>query len=781
MKKNKFLLLLSLCTVFTAWNNIAASVIKHIDWPRYMSQFDMKWERLPMQWSEGAFVGNGQLGIMFYVDSVENRLVLQLGRQDVTDHRKAPDQKTSMGTKDANVMLDYPRLDVGRMFLYPTGKIESGTVNLSLWNGEITVAVKTSAGMMDLKIYTLYDHNVQIVEASSTEKAKQGTKPYRWKFQPGYPQSARTVYYPKYLQGYELNPKPVVRIGADRGESVQALLAGGDYATAWKEIPQRSNGSVLLISIANEVPQSGASVKVACQAVDEVIAAGYGKCREQMERHWHEYFKKSFISIPDKQLEAFYWAQIYKLGTCVRPDGPVLDLMGPFYRTTSWPGIWWNLNVQLTYWPVYPSNHLELGTGYIHTLSDCLPKFLDNMLDKNAQDNETNRKRSANIGDYGWALHNLYLQLSYAADSQGLKKIWLPLAKQVYGIYKYHFDDVNGVINLRETFSPEYNAGGVDRFDNTNYNLAILHWLLNSMTKVEPQSPDVEEWKDVTARLYQYPTDENGLMIAENVGVNLSHRHFSHLLGIYPMNQLDPDDPQVKDLLTRSINHWHTVGNGNGMAGFSITGAASLFASIGDGDQAYEQLHHFLTVNAPISRFLANTFYVEGGGPCIEAPLCAASATLELMLQSRNGKIRIFPAVPKGWKDAEFADLRAEGAFLVSAQRQAGRTLWVEVTSIAGGDCVVQVKDWNNVHVVADNAQLQVNSAGNGEFRLSLAPGQKVMLSPNVPIHKAVIKGYYEKDTSKLNAFGLKTGKDVPTIKEPLTPHYDWVEEKLND
>jgi hypothetical protein len=100
---------------------------------------------------------------------------------------------------------------------------------------------------------------------------------------------------------------------------------------------------------------------------------------------------------------------------------------------------------------------------------------------------------------------------------------------------------------------------------------------------------------------------------------------------------------------------------------------------------------------------------------------------------------------------------------------------------MAGGDCVVQVKDWNNVHVVADNAQLQVNSAGNGEFRLSLAPGQKVMLSPNVPIHKAVIKGYYEKDTSKLNAFGLKTGKDVPTIKEPLTPHYDWVEEKLND
>ncbi|MBC8039633.1 MAG: hypothetical protein H7Y06_03755, partial [Opitutaceae bacterium] len=92
-----------------------ALVRDEIDWPAFLSRHDPVWEQLPRQWNEGAFVGNGQLGVMLYATLADNRLDFHLGRADVTDHRKAPDRQTSMGVPGAGVFFDFPRLDVGRM------------------------------------------------------------------------------------------------------------------------------------------------------------------------------------------------------------------------------------------------------------------------------------------------------------------------------------------------------------------------------------------------------------------------------------------------------------------------------------------------------------------------------------------------------------------------------------------------------------------------------------------------------------------------------------------
>ena len=40
--------------------------------------------------------------MMVYADSTLNALVFHLGRPDVTDHRKAPYRKTSIGTEEAD-------------------------------------------------------------------------------------------------------------------------------------------------------------------------------------------------------------------------------------------------------------------------------------------------------------------------------------------------------------------------------------------------------------------------------------------------------------------------------------------------------------------------------------------------------------------------------------------------------------------------------------------------------------------------------------------------------
>jgi alpha-L-fucosidase 2 len=41
--------------------------------------------------------------------------------------------------------------------------------------------------------------------------------------------------------------------------------------------------------------------------------------------------------------------------------------------------------------------------------------------------------------------------------------------------------------------------------------------------------------------------------------------------------------------------------------------------------------------------------------------------------------------VPDKWADVAYRDLRAEGAFAVSARREGGKTAWVKVRSERGG------------------------------------------------------------------------------------------------
>jgi len=78
------------------------------------------------------------------------------------------------------------------------------------------------------------------------------------------------------------------------------------------------------------------------------------------------------------------------------------------------------------------------------------------------------------------------------------------------------------------------------------------------------------------------------------------------------------------------------------------------------------------------SKFTYRPFTLEGNFAC-------AQGIQEMLLQSQNGTIRVFPAIPESWKDASFSNFRAEGALLVTASRKEGRTNRVNVVAEKGG------------------------------------------------------------------------------------------------
>ncbi|HEX6739221.1 MAG TPA: Tat pathway signal sequence domain protein, partial [Vicinamibacteria bacterium] len=188
--------------------------------------------------------------------------------------------------------------------------------------------------------------------------------------------------------------------------------------------------------------------------------------------------------------------------------------------------------------------------------------------------------------------------------------------------------------------------------------------------------------------------------------------------------------------------HW--IGFEGALQGYSFVGASAISSLLGKGDDAARYLDEL------IGRFvLPNTMYREAG-PVIETPLSAAQAVHEMLLQSEGGALRVFPALPASWREVAFADLRAQGAFLVSAVRREGRTACVRLTSLAGEPATLQVSD----PAVELEAPGQPRLARN-TWRLKLAKGQSLLVAPRRARLRECAPAPVAAQADRVNAFGL--------------------------
>jgi len=82
----------------------------------------------------------------------------------------------------------------------------------------------------------------------------------------------------------------------------------------------------------------------------------------------------------------------------------------------------------------------------------------------------------------------------------------------------------------------------------------------------------------------------------------------------------------------------------------------------------------------------------------------------ELLMQSHNGVLRLFPAAPKRW-DADFRNFRAQGAFLVSSSMRKGAVEYVTIKGLAGGAIKV-LNPWNGRKVFVEGRRRRAETFG---------------------------------------------------------------------
>lgn len=429
---------------------------------------------------------------------------------------------------------------------------------------------------------------------------------------------------------------------------------------------------------------------------------------------WRRFWSRSSLHLPDSVLERQWYREMYKFGAAARPGAPPVSLQAVWTadngRIPPWKGDYHHdLNTQLSYWPAYRGNQPELAAGFTDWLWRCRPAFRRYTRRYFGTGGLNVPGVSTLAGEpmggwiqysFGptvsaWLGQHFYLQWRYSGDREFLRRRAYPWVRDTARfLQELSVRSPGGLRRLPLSSSPEIhdNSAGAWFAQTTNFDLALIRFTLAAAAEMARELGKNGEARDWQRLLAEWPelasAPGTGLLVAPGVPLPGSHRHFSHLMAIHPLGLLDVNrTPAERTLVMDSLENLEKLGPAQ-WCGYSWSWLGNLWARAGQGERAADALRIFATCFC-----LPNSFHANGDQSgtgkssytyrpfTLEGNFACAAGILEMLLQSQGGELRLFPAIPADWQDVSFAQLRAEGAVLVSATRQAGRV--VEVTLVA--------------------------------------------------------------------------------------------------
>lgn len=517
-------------------------------------------------------------------------------------------------------------------------------------------------------------------------------------------------------QGNSVEGQGLERLGYAKGSVINGKRALQYYQPCYGNMAYVV--SVNVEYIGNEIRGNWMIIKLDTKNLANNKSESFDTTKSSHIEWWNNYWSRSSVSLPDKQLERQYYLEMYKFACVARSNTPPISLQAIWTADNGnlppWKGDFHHdLNTQLSYWPGYAGNHLDLTASYTNWLwkvkeeNKRWTQHYFELPGLNVPGVTTiSGKPMGGWIQYSmsptisaWVAQHFYWQAIYSMD-----KIFFDTKASNYLRDVYRFLDSYLAKKERDSnfialsSSPEYYDNSIKAWfiNMTNYDKALI----KSIKKEEKDlyrkfwrfvPPRIVTGREYIDELDDYDYNETGLTIAPGQNLETSHRHHSPYMAIYPLCLLDIEDSIEKEIIEKSIQHIEGKGTSQ-WVGYSFSWMACIYARAKQADKAVKQLQIFT------SNFCSpNSFHLNGdqkGGQyssftyrpfTLEGNFAFAQGVHELLLQTRNGVIEIFPAVPDSWKDVSFKTLRAEGAFLISAEKENGVPSQVSITAEQGG------------------------------------------------------------------------------------------------
>ena len=452
---------------------------------------------------------------------------------------------------------------------------------------------------------------------------------------------------------------------------------------------------------------------------------------------WNNFWAKSFIEIPDKEIESHWYAAQYVMGMCSREGKVPPGLWGNWITTDhpNWHGDFHtNYNFQGPFYIVYSSNHPELSLPLYQAMIDQIPNGRK-MAERHGW---KGIHFPVSLGPWGlipegpdvdWGQRsdavfvamNFIWQYQYTQDTDFLRKSAYPFLIEVANFWEDYLKFENGRYVIYNDSIHE--GSGPDM--NPLLSLGLVRTLFKNII-VMSRDLGVDEsrrakWQDICDKMSAYPTQErNGKTVFRysekgTVWVGGNDLGIHH---IFPAGDIGLDsDPRTLEISRNMIEAMHRWSNGNGFCSW-YTACARV---------AYEPKTVLSKLHTEIDNHSMPNLVLQYGGGGIEN-VSGFLAINEMMLQSYDGVIRLFPAWPVD-QDARFGTLRAVGAFLVSAEIKSGVTGGVIILSERGRDCTI-VNPWPGKPVRLARKGKPSETLGGERFTFKTDPGETVGVAP---------------------------------------------------